>query len=91
MLRYGLNVDLSTQRLFRLPEVERCCLSNDDPSQTFFALILSHLIKYSRRLDTPYPTFMTFQSCPAAAIFSVALTLLTRITKFPLIQPVPTS
>ena len=36
LLRYGLNVNLSTQRLFRLPEVERCCLSNGDPSQTFF-------------------------------------------------------
>ena len=35
LLRYGPNLDLSIQRLFRLPEVERCCLSSDNPSQTF--------------------------------------------------------
>ena len=33
--RYSLNVDISTKRLLRLPEIERCCVSQDDTLKEF--------------------------------------------------------
>lgn len=35
LCHFNLNVDMSTKRLFCLPEVERCCLSQDDSPQMF--------------------------------------------------------